>query len=158
MPAPTDAVQETLFLSGFLFLTSAALAARQIYNRMTRGEVEPSEVDYYRLQDRRRALVSVVLGTISGLLAFSTSINILGGTAQARLWAWIMLIVLVLALGLLVLALLDWRANRLHVVRQGRALVEEHRALIAEAIKRHRESNPCSREPNGPGPSAGASG
>lgn len=161
MPSPTDAVRETLVLSAFLFVTSAALAARQLSNWMKRGDVEPSEADYYRRQDRRRALVSVVLGTIAGLLAFSTSITIPEGVGgKARLWTLTItfMAVLVLALGLIVLALLDWRASRLHVIRQGRALVEEHRALINEAIKLHRESRTCSQEPNNPDPSPGTPG
>lgn len=150
MPAPTDAVRETLILSASLFVVSAVLAARLVLDRFRRDTPDPSETAYFRQRDWRRGLVAVVLTMISALLLFSTRLNIRADRAQARIWVWTIMAVLVLALVLLVLALLDWRANHLHALRQARALVEEHRALLADAIKHYHDTRSSASEVNGP--------
>ncbi len=149
MPGPPDAVRETLILSGSLLVISVLLAGRLILDRARRGEVEPSETGYFRERDRRRGLVALILTVIAVLLGLSTRLQIRADVTQARIWAWTMMAVLVLALVLLVLGLLDWRANHLHAIRQGRALVEEHRALLTEAIKQYHETRTDRSEANG---------
>ncbi len=151
MPAPTDAVRETLILAGSLFAITAFLAGRLVLERLHREPPDPSEAAYFRGRDRRRALVAAILGSIAGLLALSARIEVRAGVAQARLWAWLMMAVLLLALVLLVLALLDWRANHVHALRQGRALVEEQRQLLVQAIKRHQSQSDLPNT-NGPRP------
>jgi hypothetical protein len=146
MPAPPDASRETLILAGSLAVVTVGLAARQVFARRRRGDLDAGEAAFYRGQDRRRALVAVVLAVISGMLAFCASIDVQAGRVQARIWVWAMIGVLVLALALLLLALLDWRANHLHAIRQGRALVEEQRALIADALRHHHESRRTPQE------------
>lgn len=140
--APNTAATETLIAAAVVLTLAVLFGARQWLDRRRRDhQTDLTEDDARHLASRdwRRWGVAAILGLIGLLMIASTRIDVRRGPDAARLWGWTWLGVLALTVVLLVLALIDWRATAADARRQVRALAEEHRALLTDAI-RYRDS------------------
>ena len=106
------------------------------------------EARYYAGRLRRRGAVVGLLALIGAAMIASTRIDALAGLAEARLWAWTWIGILLGAFAMLVLAGLDWFANRAFARDRGLELIEEHRETLAEVYARAR--GPRNPEPPPP--------
>ncbi len=130
---------ETLVVAAVILVLATAFGVRLWQARRHRFEEAVSEDDtrHYASRDRRRAGVATVLALIGLGMIATTGIDARRSPADARLWGWSWLGILALTIVLLVLALLDWLATVSYARRQVRALAEEHRSLLTEAIRHH---------------------
>jgi MFS family permease len=142
MPPATALSRDVLIAAAVVLAVAAALAIRQWYERANRppASSDPEE-RHDRATDRRRWLVSAILGLIGLAMIASTRIELrvgppLARREAARLWSWTWLSILALVLVILLLALVDWLAGRAFALQEARRLAEDHRALLADALRK----------------------
>ncbi len=130
------ATRETVIAGLVLLALALALGVRQWLERRRR---EPAATDldarYFAGRDRRRALSAALMGLAAGLMLASVRIDPRRSRADARLWLLLWVGVLGLTFVLVLLAGLDWVANRGDAIRQRRQLDAEQRALLAEMAR-----------------------
>jgi len=116
-------------VAAMIFLAAGALAWWHLRVRRAHHQADhpPAQYDYVRRQFRRRIQISMMIGTLAVLLAVETwvrppMVQILVGVGMLVLTLWIML-----------LALLDAVAARMHFGRLRNDYVVERAKLEAEA-------------------------
>ncbi len=141
MPPQQTGGRETLLMAAVLMALAAFFAIQQwIEIRRRPYDVSDLDAEHFSHKDRRRYLVAGILSIISVAMVLSTRIDFRLGRPAYRLWSWTWLSILGLALVLLILALLDWKANRAYAMRHYRALIDEHRELLTQALRRQATS------------------
>lgn len=129
----------SLLVAGVVLATAAGLAWREYRDRSRREpSPDPQENRYYRFRDLRRGIGVVVMLVVAAGIVYGSRIppGLHSGPNPAFIVTWLAITLLIL--GLVILALIDWLALRLHAVRVRRALSRERVEIISDEIRRRR--------------------
>ena len=135
MAVADPGAREGIAIAAGVLALSAIFAWRQWAERRARDEAMSEEdASYFHLRSSRRWAGTACLGLIgAGMLAGS----LIEPTKQNRwvfLGVWLAVSLLVLAA--LILAMLDWGANRRYALRLRKLLAEERRTILEEEVRR----------------------
>ncbi len=137
MPDPRSGVKEGLVLAFVVMTLAAVFAWRQWVERSRRDEnLSDEDRDYCLRRDRRRVLGTSCLLLLSAAMIAGCLIDHRASKATARVFLALWLAVALLIGVSLVLAMIDWSANRAFALRHRRALLAERRALLDDEIRR----------------------
>ncbi len=119
-----------------------ALACFFLYRQwveIRKRETDLTEADrvYFTRKDSRRLLGSILMMLVSVGMTAGVIVNPYRNRASGRLFGYIWLGVASLVCMLMVLAMIDWLANRDYALRHRRELINERKAIL-EAELRHR--------------------
>ena len=135
MAAADPGAREGIVVAVGVLVLSAVFAWRQWAERRVRDEtLSEEDADYFGRRDSRRwagtgCLALTGAGMLAGSLIEPTKPN-----RWAFLGVWLAVLLLVGAS--LVLAMLDWGANRRYALRVRKLLAEERRAILADEVRR----------------------
>ena len=138
MSSFSTGLMQGFILASLVAVLAGVFAYRQWVERSNREtDLSEADLDHFTRKDRRRLLGSAVLALIAvgmfvGLMLLSQA---RGNRLMARMSGYVWIGVCVLLCVSLILAMLDWVANRVYAVRHGRALAEERRAFFEEQIR-----------------------
>jgi uncharacterized membrane protein len=139
--AHASGAREALILAlGLLGLAGLFVVLRWAERQARPADLTDLDARHFARKDTRRLAVAAILALIAVGLIAGTRINYRADRATGRLFGIIWLTVGLLVLILLVLAFADWLANAQFARRQRRALIEEHRALLADLARRYGSS------------------
>ncbi len=125
-----------LLLSAFVMFVAAILAYRQWRDRRRRDvDLAGAEAVYYFRQDIRRWLGVFVMTLLALGLAVGARIPhiVRGKTNPQFVQVWLGVFLLIFAL--LLLALLDWFANRHYAYRHRRAILRERDETLRDVLR-----------------------
>lgn len=138
--APNGAREALILAVGLVGLSGLLVILRWVERRGRAADLPEIEARHFNRKDARRLAVAVVLALIAVGLVVGTRIDYRADRASGRLFGLVWLVVGLLVLILLVLAFADWLANAQDAQRRRRALIEEHRALLADLARQYGSS------------------
>lgn len=136
MPVPNSGAREGLAIAAGVLALSALLAWRQWRERQSRDDEEDLSAEdalYFARRDYRRWVGTTILALIgAGMFGGSLLDPRANRIAFLAIWLGVGGLVCVS----LVLAMIDWSANRGYALRHRKLLIQERRAMIEEEIRR----------------------
>jgi uncharacterized membrane protein (Fun14 family) len=150
MPPPTSGSREGLILATGVLILSSIFAWRQWVERVRREEeLSVADREYFKRKDRRRFLGTSILALIGIGMAVGSLIDYRASKVAGQRFVAIWVGVAVLVCVSLVLAMIDWVANRDYALRHRRELAEARRALFEKSLVDPGPSHTGGSETNG---------
>lgn len=137
MVAARGAHEALILALGLLALAGVLVYLRWAERRGRAGDLPAIEARHFARKDARRLAVAATLVLIAFGLVVGTRIDYRADRASGRLFGAVWLVVCGLVLLLLLLAFADWLASTEDARRRRRALIEEHRAMLADLARRY---------------------